>query len=465
MVKFVSEFFDLEVIAVKSDLLNGKPIKSILLFALPIMGSSMLQYNYNLVDNIIVGRYVGTDALAAVGNVGSINGFIIGTALGLTAGFTIPVAQNFGAGDKKKMNKFAGASISMSLVIGLIIVIAAHILSKPLLRLIDTPEDIIEISSSYVNILYYAVPIQMLLNNFNALARAVGESKKPLYFLIASVFVNLFLDILFVGHFRWGVVGAAWATAISQLTAVVLSAIYIFRYNKEYNITKRDLLIDAKTSFMQLKLGIPLSLQFTITSIGSMVLQTAVNGFGSSVIAGFTAAGRVEQLTNIPMSGLGVGTMTFVSQNYGAGNYKRIIQSVRKILVLDIAVSVVCSLILVLAGPYVVQLFMTEYNEDIMFAAKHYLWAIAECYSLVAVLFVFRNTLQGLGFTYANMIAGAGELFGRLAVALIFTPLIGFNAVCYAGPVAWLLADIPLIVIYLIKKGKFEKLMQQKCYA
>lgn len=449
----------------KSDLLNGKPIKSILLFALPIMGSSMLQYNYNLVDNIIVGRYVGTDALAAVGNVGSINGFIIGTALGLTAGFTIPVAQNFGAGDKKKMNKFAGASISMSLVIGLIIVIAAHILSKPLLRLIDTPEDIIEISSAYVNILYYAVPIQMLLNNFNALARAVGESKKPLYFLIVSVFVNLFLDILFVGHFRWGVVGAAWATAISQLTAVVLSAIYIFRYNKEYNITKRDLLIDAKTSFMQLKLGIPLSLQFTITSIGSMVLQTAVNGFGSSVIAGFTAAGRVEQLTNIPMSGLGVGTMTFVSQNYGAGNYKRIIQSVRKILVLDIAVSVVCSLILVLAGPYVVQLFMTEYNEDIMFAAKHYLWAIAECYSLVAVLFVFRNTLQGLGYTYANMIAGAGELFGRLAVALIFTPLIGFNAVCYAGPVAWLLADIPLIVIYLIKKGKFKKLMQQKCCA
>lgn len=200
---------------VKSDLLYGKPVKSILLFALPIMGSSMLQYNYNLVDNIIVGRYVGTDALAAVGNVGSINGFIIGTALGLTAGFTIPVAQSFGAGDKKKMNKFAGASISMALLIGLVIVLAAHILSKPLLRLIDTPEDIIEMSSSYVNILYYAVPIQMLLNNFNALSRAVGESKKTLYFLIVSVFVNLFLDVLFVGHFRWGVVGAAWATVLS----------------------------------------------------------------------------------------------------------------------------------------------------------------------------------------------------------------------------------------------------------
>lgn len=443
----------------KSDLLNGKPIKSILLFALPIMGSSMLQYNYNLVDNIIVGRFVGTDALAAVGNVGSINGFIIGTALGLTAGFTIPVAQSFGAGNKAKMNKFAGASISMSLLIGMIIVVAAHLLSKPLLRLIDTPEDIMDMSSAYVNVLYYAVPIQMLLNNFNALARAVGESRKPLYFLIASVFVNLVLDFLFVGYFKWGVIGAAWATAVSQLSAVILSAIYIFRQNKEYNITKNDLLLDAKTSWYQLKLGIPLSLQFTITSIGSMTLQTAVNGFGSNVIAGFTAAGRVEQLTNIPMSGLGVGTMTFVSQNYGAKNYNRIIQSVKKIFLLDVLVSVICSLILVAAGPYVVQLFMTDYNEDIMYAAKHYLWAIAECYSLVAVLFVFRNTLQGLGFTYANMIAGAGELFGRLAVALIFTPLIGFNAVCYAGPVAWLLADIPLVVIYLVKSNKFKKLM------
>ena len=443
----------------KTDLLNGKPIKSILSFALPIMGSSMLQYNYNLVDNIIVGRFVGTDALAAVGNVGSINGFIIGTALGLTAGFTIPVAQSFGAGDRRKMNKFAGASISMSVLIGLIIVFAAHILSKPLLRLIDTPQDIIEMSSAYVNVLYYAVPIQMLLNNFNALARAVGESKRPLYFLIASVIVNLVLDFLFVGHFGWGVVGAAWATALSQLTAVILSAVYIFKQNKEYDITKNDLMLDAKTSWYQLKLGIPLSLQFTITSIGSMTLQTAVNGFGSSVIAGFTAAGRVEQITNIPMSGLGVGTMTFVSQNYGAKNYKRIIDSVKKIFLLDILVSVICSLLLVAAGPYVVQLFMTDYNEDIMFAAKHYLWAIAECYSLVAVLFVFRNTLQGLGFTYANMIAGAGELFGRLAVALIFTPLIGFNAVCYAGPVAWLLADVPLVVIYLIKRNKFKKLI------
>ncbi|MCM1115831.1 MAG: MATE family efflux transporter [Clostridium sp.] len=440
----------------KNDLLTGKPVKSIILFALPIMASSMLQYNYNLVDNIIVGRYIGTDALAAVGSVGAINSFIIGTALGLTSGFTITVAQSFGAGDKKRMNKYAGNSISLALLIGIIIVIVAHILCVPLLRLLRTPDNIIDMAASYLNILYFAVPIQMMLNNFNALSRAVGESKKPLYFLIVSVIINLCLDLLFVAHFKWGVIGAAWATNISQLTAAVLAGIDILKHNKQLDIKISDIRLDAKTSWNQLKMGIPISLQFTITSVGSMCLQGAVNGFGANVIAGFTAAGRVEQLLNIPMSGLGVGTMTFVSQNYGARNYDRIIKSVRNILLIDLAVSVVCSIILVLVGPSVVTLFMTEYNEEIMFAAKHYLRAIALCYSLVAVLFVFRNTLQGLGFTYANTIAGAGELFGRLAIALLFTPLIGFDAVCYAGPAAWLLADIPLVIIYLKKRNKFK---------
>lgn len=442
----------------KHDLLTDKPIKSIIRFALPIMATSLLQYNYNLVDNIIVGRYVGTDALAAVGNVGSINSFIVGAALGLTSGFTIPVAQKFGARDYDRMNKYAANSISLSVFIGVVIVIVAHILSTPLLKLIDTPDNIIEMSSSYINVLYYAVPIQMLMNNFQALCRAVGESKKPLYFVISSVFVNLGLDLLFVGKFGWGVVGAAWATAISQIVATVLCGIYLVKYNKEINLKAKDLILDLRYSWDQIKLGIPISLQFTITSIGSMTLQSAVNSFGSNVIAGFTAASRVEQLTNIPMSGLGVATMIFVSQNYGAGKYQRIIKSVKNIFFLDVFVSVICSITLVIIGPYVVKLFMSDYNADIMYAAQHYLWAIAECYSLVAILFVFRNTLQGLGFTYANTIAGAGELFGRLAVALIFTKLIGFDAICYAGPVAWLLADIPLIVIYLKKQKKFKQL-------
>lgn len=441
-------------------MLEGSALKSIILFALPIMASSMLQYNYSLVDNIIVGRYVSPEALAAVGSVGPINSFIIGAALGITTGFSIPVAHAFGARDSKKASHYAGNSIILSFIMGLIILVVGHVLSKPLLTLIGTPEDIIDLSAAYVNILYYGVPIQMLSNNFTAIARSVGESKKPLYFFTVSVIMNFILDILFVKYFSWGVEGAAAATLISHLTACVLSGIYILRFNKDISIKKEHLRLNFKTSFKQIKLGLPVSVQFTVTSIGSMCLQSVVNSFGTSVIAGFTAAGRVEGITNIPMSGLGVATQTFVGQNYGAKQYGRIIRSVKKIFVLDLIVSVFMSILLYTISEPMVSLFMTEENPEIMAAANRYILAIAQCYSLVAILFVMRNTLQGLGFTYANSVAGIGEFFGRLSVAFILTPLLGFDAICYAGPAAWLLADIPLIVIYLFKHKKFKRLAQ-----
>lgn len=439
-------------------MLNGKPIKSIVKFSLPIMASSLLQYNYTLVDNILVGRYVSTDALAAVGGVGSINSFIIGAALGLTSGFTIPVAQAFGAKNQEKVNRYAGSSITVSFLLGLLLVVIAHIISTPLLRLIGTPDEILGLSAAYVNILYFAIPFQMLSNNFTAISRAVGESRKPLFYFIISIFVNFVLDLLFITVFHWSVEGAALATLISHITAAVLTGNYILRHNESVHISKENLKPDIKTAFAQLKLGIPVSLQFTVTSIGSMFLQSAVNSFGTATIAGFTAAGRVENLANIPLSGLSVGTQTFVGQNYGAGNYDRIVKSVRKIFILNILLSLVLSGALLSVGMPIVRLFMTEPDEEILFAAHKYLIATAECFSLVAVLFVLRNTLQGLGFTYANAIAGAGELIGRIAIALIFTPLIGFNAVCYAAPAAWLLADIPLAIIYLKKQKKFKAL-------
>lgn len=434
-------------------------LSSIFYFAVPIMLSSLLQYNYAIVDNIIVGRYVSQEALAAVGNVGSINSFIIGAALGLTSGFTIPVAQSFGAGDKEKVSRYAGSSISVAFILGMILVVTAHIISTPLLRLIGTPDEIIGLSSAYVNILYYAIPIQMLSNNFTAISRAVGESRKPLMFFVVSVIINFTLDIVFVKNLGWGVEGAAAATFISHLSVMIMTGIYIIRFNKDVEIRKSDLIPRPETALKQLRLGIPVSLQFTITSVGSMCLQSAVNSFGTNVMAGFTAAGRVENLTNIPLSGLGVATQTFVSQNFGAKNYNRILKSTKRILIIDIAVSVVMSLILYFAGMKGVSLFVTEPNDAMMYAAERYLLATAQCYSLVAILFVLRNSLQGLGYTYANAMAGAGELVGRIVIALVLTPIIGFNAVCYAAPAAWLMADIPLFVIYEIKRKKFKKLV------
>lgn len=446
----------------KVDMLTGSPLKSVIRFALPIMASSMLQYNYSLVDNIIVGRYVSSDALAAVGSVGPIGSFIVGAALGLTSGFSIPVAHAYGEGNKKKLSHYAGGSISLAFIIGLILVVTSHILSGPLLRLIGTPDEIIGLASAYINILYYGIPFQMLSNNFTAISRSVGESKKPLYFFCVSVVVNFFLDLLFVKELQWGVEGAAVATLISHMVACTLNGIYVLRFNRQVTISRQDLRINRRTAWRQIKLGIPVSLQFTVTSIGSMCLQSVVNSFGTSVIAGFTAAGRVEQLTNIPMSGLGVANQTFVGQNYGAKNYERILTSVKKIFMLDVCISVAMSLLLFTIWEPVVSLFLTEENPEIMSAASRYILAIAQCYSLVAILFVMRNTLQGLGFTYANSVAGIGEFFGRLSIAFILTPALGFDAVCYAGPAAWLLADIPLIIIYLHKARQFRKLLPEK---
>ena len=439
------------------DMLTGNTVKTIILFALPIMASSMLQYNYSLVDNIIVGRYVSNEALAAVGSVGSVNSFIIGAALGLTSGFSIPVAHAFGAGNQKRASRLAGNSISLAFTVGCFLAVVAHLLSPHLLRLIGIPEEIIGLSSAYVNILYYGIPFQMLSNNFTAISRSVGESKKPLYFFSVTVIINFILDLLFVKVFSWGVEGAAAATLISHITAASLNGAYVLFFLKKVHIHKSDLIPDPKISLKQISLGLPVSLQFTITSVGSMCLQSVVNSFGTNVIAGFTAAGRVEGLTNIPMSGLGVATQTFVGQNYGAGNYKRIRESVKKIFLLDLAVSVFMSITLYLIAKPVVMLFMEEYNPEIMAAAERYILAIAQCYSLVAILFVMRNTLQGLGYTYANSVAGIGEFFGRLLVAFVLTPVIGFDAICYAGPAAWLLADIPLIIIYLIKQRDFKQ--------
>lgn len=438
-------------------MLTDSPLKSIIMFALPIMASSVLQYNYSLVDNIIVGRYVSESALAAVGCVGPINSFIIGASLGLTTGFTIPVAHAFGERNSKKLCHYAGSSIFIAFVIGVAIMILSHIISPVLLNLVGTPEDIKKIASSYINILYYGIPIQMLSNNFTAISRCTGESKKPLYFFCVSVVVNFVLDILFVKHLHLGVEGAAVATLISHCVACSLNAVYVFRFNKNVKLSKIDFKPDKQTVLHQIRLGIPVSLQFTVTSVGSMCLQSVVNSFGTNVIAGFTAAGRVEGITNIPMSGLGVATQTFVGQNYGAGNYARIRDGVKKVFILDLFVSIAMSFILYFSAEPIIMLFGDNMTGEIMAAAKRYILAIAQCYSLVAVLFVMRNTLQGMGFTYANSIAGVGEFFGRLSVAFILTPLLGFDAVCYAGPAAWLLADIPLIIIYLKKLRHFKK--------
>ena len=445
-----------------TDFIHGRPMKQIVVFSLPIMLSSLLQYTYNMVDNIIVGRYVSTNALAAVGNIAPISSFAIGAAFGLTAGFTIPVAQCFGAGDQEETNRQAGNGIGLSLITGVLFSALALLVLHPMLGWIHTPKEIYDLSVQYAAIMYLGVPAQLLYNVFTGIARSVGDSKKPLLFLLISVAVNLVLDLLFVAHFGWGVAGAAWATFdLSNRGSCVCRDLCV-RGIPVLQLKARMLSPTAKRTRRQLALGIPVSLQFTITSIGSMILQSAVNGFGSQCGGGVYCcrSGRKHHQYSYEQSGGG--------RVYLCGPELRQPGSIGEF-------SPPCARCLwwiwgclfsapwysFFGGEQIVGLFMTDYNSQIVYAAKEYLFAISLCYSLVSVLFVLRNTLQGLGCTYANAVAGAGELIGRITVSYLFTPLFGFKAVCFAGPVAWLLADLPLIVLYWRKAKQMRKLSNQ----
>lgn len=448
-----------------NNMLTDSPIKSILRFMIPFMLYSALQYSYPLIDSIIVGRYVSADALAAVGNVEPINNFFIGASIGLTGGFTIPVALAYGAKDSRRASHNAGNSITLALIFGIITAIGARIVSGPILRLIGTPENIIKLSSSYINILYLSIPLQMLANNFTAIARAVGESKRPLYYYCISIGVNFALDFLFIKHLHFGVQGAALANLIAHLVMLTLTGIYLFRSNHLITIKFSDLKPKLSTFIHQSKLGLLVSLQFSITSIGSMCIQRSINSFGSNVMAGIAAAAKFEQLANVPMQSLGGAAQTFVGQNYGAGQYERITKTMKKLFVIIVAISLVMSLVVYFVGPIIVSWSVENPNSELIAASNKYLLATAQCYSLVAILFLVRSTLQGMGFTYSNTVAGTGELIGRIIVAFILAPILGLTIVCYASPVAWLCADIPICLIYLHKHKKFKKAASKQAAA
>ena len=443
----------------KNNMLTGSPIKTIVFFSLPIMLSSLLQYNYSLVDNIIVGRYVSTDALAAVGNVGPIGSFLIGAAFGLTSGFTIPVAHAFGAGDKRKLSHYAGNSITISAIVGVAIIIVAHILTRPLLKAIGTPSEIIDLSAAYMNILYFGVPFQMLSNNFTAISRAVGESKKPLYFFIVSVIVNFVLDLLFVKNFKWGVEGAAWATLIANAVAALLTGIYVIKYNKDVEIKKSDLKPNMATAWEQIKLGIPVSLQFTITSIGSMCLQSAVNSFGANVIAGFTAAGRVENLTNIPMSGLGVATQTFVGQNYGAGNHKRMKQGMWVTLAMTTVYTIITGVLLLTFSHPIIRMFSAD--EAVIYYGAEAMKYFCPFYWILGILNCLAGTVRGTGKTVPPMIIMLISmcLFRIVWIKLAMPQFDSIDGIFILYPISWTIGAV-MMVLYTIF-GKWQNPLQK----
>lgn len=444
---------------------NGKPVKLIVTFALPLMLGNVFQLFYNITDSIILGRYVSSDALAAVGVTSPVTSLIIGFAFGLTAGFAIPVAQAFGGGNMTRVRKLFGNALSLTLIISVIITINALLLSKPLLKLINTPENISNDAKTYAAIMYLGTVFTMFYNVLAGMMRALGDSRAPLLFLIASSVINIILDLVFVIKLNLAVVGVATASVISTAISMILCILYIIKYHKELAITKSDLTPNISSVKSLMNMGLPMALQHSITAIGSLILQGAVNDFGSNAVAAVSVGSKVENIVNIILSGLGVSLSTFVAQNKGANHYSRIFKTTRQIFVIDVLLSVAASALLYFLGRDICTIFVADAASELLNYADCYLKMLAYFYSTLSVLFIYRNALQGLGLGYTSVIAGFSELVGRFLVAYVFSSLLGFTAICLAGPLAWILADIPLVIIYLVKRKSYlnrEKIIKSK---
>ena len=445
-----------------NDMTKGNPVKLILLFTIPLLIGNVFQQFYSMVDTIIVGRFVGVEALAAVGSTGSmvflVNGFIIG----MTSGFAVLVSQKFGAKKENELKNAIASAITLS-VIGTIIITAISLLgSLPLLKLMNTPANIINDAASYVNILYAGTGAVVIYNMSAAILRALGDSKTPLIFLIISSALNIILDLVFIINFSMGVKGAAYATIISQGVSGVLCLIYSYSKFKVLRLKKKDFKVENTYYKKHLKVGVPMALQFSITAIGIMTVQGALNVFGSTVIAAYTAASKVLQLSMQPAISFGMTMATYCGQNLGAKNYQRIKEGVKKSTIISIIISLLAAALLIFLGKWFVTLFIDNPTTEIFAYAQEVFNYSAAFYIPLGLIFIYRNALQGIGESFVPMMAGVYELVARAIVAFTLPQFIGFTGICLSDPLAWIAAAVPLAYTYYKKIKQLTKEEQVK---
>lgn len=437
-----------EMKSAQNDMTVGNPMKIIFGFTLPIFIGNVFQQFYNMADAVIVGKFVGNKALAAVGSTGTIMFLIYGFVVGMTAGFTVLTAQKFGAGDMKGMRKtVAGAGI-LSFVVGALLTILFMAFMKPLLILMNTPSDIFADAYSYIMIVSGGILAQMLYNLLSSILRALGNSKLPLVFLIISALLNIVLDLAFIVGFGMGAKGAAVATVIAQGVSGILCLFYIIAKIPILHLKREDLYVGSTIYKNQLRIGVPMALQYSITAIGTMMVQSSLNILGSTLVAAYTAAGKIEQVVTQAYVAMGTTMATYAAQNMGAGSVKRIREGFKACTVIGVVYSFVAAGFIMTVGKYMTYLFVSEDVDIIMNSVDIYLKCIGIFFIPLAVVNIYRNGIQGLGYGLLPMMAGVAELIGRGVVAVIAGAKRSYPGVCLAGPAAWMLAGGLLIVMY-----------------
>lgn len=438
------------------DMTSGNPLKIILLFSIPVLFGNIFQQFYNMFDTIIVGQFLGEDALAAVGSTGSIMFLVLGFAMGIAQGFGVMVSQAFGAKDIPRLKHYVGLSLFLGLVISVLLTTLTVIFSRQLLIFMNTPDNILDMADSYIRIIFGGILCTMFYNISSGILRGVGDSKTPLYFLILSSVLNILLDLFCIIILKLGVAGAAYATVISQGISAVLCFIYMFRQFDILKIKRTDCQPDAKTTWQLIAMGIPMALNYSLIGIGSMIQQSAVNVFGSTVVAAFTAASKVEQLASQTMPTLGTTMATYCGQNLGAGKYERIFDGMKKALFIGVGCAAFASLICAGFGRYIVRLFLNNPTPEIIGYVTRYLNTVSCFFLFLSMIYLYRTSLQGLGRGIMPMISGIFETICRMLTVALLRPA-GFWCVCFSNPFAWIGAGIPLMITYLVWKKKMQK--------
>lgn len=421
------------------------------------MLGNLFQQFYNMADTVIVGQFVGKSALSAVGSVGALNFLIVGSVIGLCSGFAIPIAQRFGAQDIKGLKKYVANIIYTSAVLAVVFTAGAVLLTNPLLKLLNTPEEIYGEAYSYIVIIFAGISATMFYNLLASIVRALGDSKTPLYFLLFSSLFNIGLDLLLIIVFKMGVRGAAVATVVSQFISGVLCLIYVKRSFPILHVTKETRDLDFGFVKELLRNGLPLALQFSITAIGSVMLASCVNSLGADIIAAITIGSKTQLMITLPAETIGITMATYCGQNLGAKKYDRIKKGVGRAVVVALVYSAIGFTVARFLGPYISLAFIDRGETEVIALAQQYIDMGSYFYPILAVLFVLRNSIQGVGYSITAMTTGIFELAARGVMGYGFVNRLGYDAACVANPVAWIAADLFLVPSYLFIMRKVKK--------
>ncbi|AEJ23765.1 cation efflux protein [Weissella koreensis KACC 15510] len=430
------------------DLTKGNPVKLIMMFTLPIIVGYLFQNLYNIIDTLIVGQTLGVKALAAVGSTGSVMFLALGFVGGVTSGMSIITAQRYGAQDWAGVRRSFGQSILASGVITVFLTLIGVVGLRGLLILMQTPNNIFEMAYAFIVIIWGGVVTQVGYNILANEMRAVGNSRAPLYHLILGMIINILLELLFILVFHWGTAGAALATVVAYAISTLTSWWHITKFMPVLHITKEDLKWDSTEIKIHLAAALPMGFQQSVIAIGSMTLQAAINSLGTDSVAGYTAASKVDQILVLVLMSFGVTMATYVAQNYGAGEYRRILVGMRQALKINIGFGVLLGIFEILFGRYLVKLFLESNSGDavaVQHLAQTFFWANGPFYAILGVLFILRYALQGLGNTKAPTMAGFAEMISRSIGAFVFVIWFGFFGASLSNPLAWLASVLCLL--------------------